>query len=229
VAHQHYEEGFEHLRRALDPTDPTYHPFIGAWGLSDLVEAAAHSGRKSQAEIYLEQLESLSVETSGSLLRATAGYARPMVAADESAEAFYRQALGSDLVSWPCYRGRMLLWYGRWLRRQRRVAESRSPLRAAIAGFDALAFPELGERARQELRSTGETASQRTPETWTQLTPQELQIAQMAATGQTNREIAQELYLSHRTVEYHLYRIFPKLGITRRSELRATIAQGVDS
>ena len=74
VAHQHYEEGFEYLRRTLDAADPAYHPFIGAWGLSDLVEAAAHTGKSDEAEAYLAQLQSLASSTSGPLLRATTGY-----------------------------------------------------------------------------------------------------------------------------------------------------------
>ena len=224
MAHQHYAEGFEHLRRTLDPADTVYHPFIGAWGLSDLVEAAAHTGQSDAAEAYLDQLESLAAETSGSLLRATAGYARPMVASDDAAEALYQRALGRDLANWPCYRGRMLLWYGRWLRRQRRVAESRTPLRAALDSFQALAFPELAETARQELRASGEKPDQRSPEAWAQLTPQELQIAQLAAAGETNRTIGEQLYLSPRTVQSHLYRIFPKLGITARNQLRDAFA-----
>jgi DNA-binding CsgD family transcriptional regulator len=220
VAHQHYTEGFEHLRRTLDPADTVYHPFIGAWGLSDLVEAAAHTGQNDAAETYLEQLESLAAETAGPFLRATAGYARPMVASDEAAESLYQRALARDLANWPCYRGRMLLWYGRWLRRQRRAAESRAPLRAALDGFQALAFPELAETARQELRASGEKPDQRSPEAWAQLTPQELQIAQLAAAGETNRTIGERLYLSPRTVQSHLYRVFPKLGITARNQLR---------
>jgi DNA-binding CsgD family transcriptional regulator len=224
VAHQHYAEGFEHLRRTLDPADAAYHPFIGAWGLSDLVEAAAHTGHKDTAEAYLEQLEDLAARTSGSLLRATAGYARVMIATDDAAETLYQQALGTDLANWPCYRGRMLLWYGRWLRRQRRVTESRSPLHAALDGFRALAFPELAETARQELRASGDQPDRRSPEAWTQLTPQELQIAQMAAAGDTNRMIGERLYLSPRTVQSHMYRIFPKLGITARNQLRDTFA-----
>jgi DNA-binding CsgD family transcriptional regulator len=224
VAHQHYAEGFEQLRRTLDPADTAYHPFIGAWGLSDLVEAAAHSGRNDVAAAYLDQLETLAAGTSGSLLRATAGYARAMVAGDDDAEALYQQALGTDLVNWPCYRGRMLLWYGRWLRRQRRVTESRTPLRAALDSFQALGFPELAQTARQELRASGDQPGQRLPEAWTQLTPQELQIAQLAAAGGTNRIIGERLYLSPRTVQSHLYRIFPKLGITARHQLRDTFA-----
>ncbi len=128
VAHQRYSEGLQHHQRTLNPADPAYHAFVGPWGLSDLVEAAAHSGRDDLARSYLEQLEWLAETTSGSLLQATAGYARPMVADDNQAESLYQAALDQDLVNWPCYRGRMLLWYGRWLRRQRRGADSRVPL-----------------------------------------------------------------------------------------------------
>jgi DNA-binding CsgD family transcriptional regulator len=222
VAHQRYAEGFEQLRQALEPSDRGYHPFVGAWGLGDLVEAAAHTGQTDTARSYLDQLETMAAATSGSLLRAQAGYARPMVADDDHAEALYRTAIESDLANWPCYRGRMLLWYGRWLRRQRRVAESRVPLRRALEGFDALAFPRLGESARQELRASGEASRRRVPEAWDQLSPQELQIARLAATGLSNREIGLQLYISHRTVGGHLYRIFPKLGLTSRAQLRSS-------
>jgi DNA-binding CsgD family transcriptional regulator len=220
AAHQRYPEGLDHLRRVLDPADPAYHPFIGAWGFSDLVEAAAHTNRQDTAKAYLAQLESLAAATSGSLLRAEAGYARPLVASDGQAEALYQAALEHDLANWPCYRGRMLLWYGRWLRRQRRAADSRAPLRSARDGFDALAFPALAEKARQELRASGETSHRRMPEAWDQLTPQELQIARLAANGLSNREIGQQLFISHRTVGYHLHQIFPKLQITSRNQLR---------
>jgi DNA-binding NarL/FixJ family response regulator len=93
-------------------------------------------------------------------------------------------------------------------------------LRAAHEAFDALGAEPWSERARQELRASGESSRQRMLEAWDQLSPQELQIAQMAAQGLSNREIGQRLFLSHRTVGYHLYRIFPKLGITSRAELR---------
>ena len=196
VAHQRYAEGLEHLRKSLDPTDPAFHPFIGAWGLSDLVEACARTDQPTTADAYLKQLESLNSATFGSFLRATAGYAGPIVADDDTAEALYASALGTELANWPCYRGRMLLLYGRWLRRQRRAAESRVPLRSALDGFEALAFAELGKTARQELRASGDTPRSPAPNTWSQLTPQELQIAQLASLGYTNRDIAQRLYLS---------------------------------
>ena len=222
VAHQRYAEGLDHLRRAFDPEDIGYLPYVGYFGLSDLVEAAAHTGQREAALAYLRQLEELAAAMSAPLLQAQAAYARPLVA-DDHAEAWYQAALERDLAGWPCYRNRMLLWYGRWLRRQRRAAESRAPLRAARDGFDALGFAKLAEIARQELRASGETSRRRVPEAWDQLTPQELQIARMASEGLSNREIGQQLFISHRTVGYHLHRIFPKLGITSRSQLHAAL------
>jgi ATP/maltotriose-dependent transcriptional regulator MalT len=224
VAHQQYAEGFDHLKRAHDPGDVAYHPFVASWALADLIEAAANIGKVDEARSSLDQLEALANRTAGPLLRAQLAYARPLLAAEDDAEDLYQVALSSDLTSWPCYRGRLLLSYGRWLRRQRRVAESRAPLRAARDSFDALALDALAETARDELRASGETSRQRTPRVRDRLTPQELQIAQLAADGLSNREIGQRLYLSHRTVGSHLYRIFPKLGISARAQLGDALA-----
>jgi DNA-binding CsgD family transcriptional regulator len=151
--------------------------------------------------------------------------ARPLLAADEEAGTLFDASLAADLSGWPFARARLLLAYGAWLRRQRRVAESRVPLRAAREAFDALGALPWGEQARGELRASGETSRRRVPHALDQLTPQELQIAQMARAGLTNREIGERLYLSHRTVGSHLYRIFPKLGISSRAELRSAIPE----
>jgi DNA-binding CsgD family transcriptional regulator len=227
IAHQRYSIGFDHLRRILDPRDIAYHPFVGAWALADLVEAAACSGNIDKARLYLEQLESLAAATSGPFLRATLSYARPLLSPDDKAEELYQAALSADLSDWPCYRGRLLLNYGRWLRHQRRGADSRAPLRAAWENLDALAFGGLAEAARQELRASGETSMPRTPDARDHLTPQELHIAQLAAKGLSNREIGRRLYLSHRTIGSHLYRLFPKLGISSRSELAGVLPTAV--
>ena len=98
-----------------------------------------------------------------------------------------------------------------------------APLRAARDTFDGLGTVPWSERARQELRASGETSRRRVVEARDQLTPQELEIAQLAASGLTNPEIAQRLFVSPRTVSSHLYRIFPKLGISSRSQLSAAI------
>ena len=126
----------------------------------------------------------------------------------------------SGLNGWPFPRARVQLAYGESLHKHRQDSAARAPLRAAIEAFDALGVIPWSERARQLLRATGEKARPRTPEARDQLSPQELQIAQMAAEGLSNREIGQKLYLSRRTVSSHLYRLFPKLGITSRAELR---------
>jgi DNA-binding CsgD family transcriptional regulator len=219
ISHLGYSEGLNQLRRVLDPSDVAFHPFVGAWALPDLVDAAAHTGRTEDAAVYLEMLESLAAQTSIPFLGAMVAFSRPLVASDEDAEDLFSTALGRDLVNLPCYQSRLQLSYGRWLRRRRRVAQSRTPLRAARDGFDALAFFSLAESARSELRASGEASIRRTPDARDQLTPQELQIAHMAAAGLSNREIGERLYLSHRTVGSHLYRLFPKLGITSRSQL----------
>ena len=223
VAHQRYAEGIDHLERLLQGGDRAHHPHVGAWALADLVEAGAHTARHEHVADHLQRLTSLAAATSGSLLLAEASYARAVVADGDHAEALFRAAIDRDLASWPCYRARMLLWYGRWLRRRRRVADSRTPLRLAREGFDALCFPTLAEIARQELRASGEASGGPVHAAWDQLTPQELQIAQLAAEGLTNRQIGEKLFISHRTVAFHLHRIFPKLGITSRNQLHATL------
>jgi DNA-binding CsgD family transcriptional regulator len=153
-------------------------------------------------------------------------YSRAVLADDTAAEALFHSALDGGGRRLPWHRARAELAYGSWLRRQRRVVESRVPLRAARAAFDALGARAWAEQADQELRATGEGGWQPTADPSELLSPQEAQIAQLAAQGLSNREIAQRLYLSHRTISSHLYRIFPKLGITSRGQLGAALAGG---
>jgi DNA-binding CsgD family transcriptional regulator len=170
------------------------------------------------------ELEVLAAQTPAPVLHADLRMARALMAEDEDAEAQFETALRADLATWPLIRARTHLVYGEWLRRQRRSVESRDHLRTARDMFDALGAIPWGERARTELRAAGETSRRRNPDARDQLTPHELQVAQLAADGLTNREIGQRLYLSHRTVSSHLYRIFPKLGVVSRSELRAAVS-----
>ena len=145
-----------------------------------------------------------------------------MLATDD-AQALFDAAFDADLAAWPLHRARLQLAYGMWLRRRQQAGESRAPLRAARDTFDALGADAWAERARRELRAAGERSGQPAPRALDLLAPQELQIARLAAEGLSNREIGQQLYLSHRTVRNHLYRIFPKLGITSRAELAAVV------
>lgn len=221
-------DAFEQLARVLDPSDVAHHPFVGLWGITELIEAALRTGHDDEARRHLTRLNAMADQTASPYLEAMAAYARPLIAGDEEGtEDLYHRALRSGLSNWPFHRARLLLAHGRWLRRQRRLTESRPPLRAAMEAFDALGITPLGEEARAELRAAGEAVARRVPESLDQLTPQELQIARLAATGMTNREIGTRLFLSHRTVGFHLYRVFPKLGITSRGQL-GTIDLGDD-
>ncbi|MEV4075498.1 helix-turn-helix transcriptional regulator [Nonomuraea fuscirosea] len=214
-----YADAFDHLRRMHDPGDPAFHLALRCFSIAELADAAVHSGQSRAIAGIIEELEAVAVTTPSPSLHADLRYARAVLADDAAAEPFFDAALGADLRRWPFVRARTQLAYGEWLRRQRRTAESRAPLRMARETFDALGVIPWSERARQELRASGESSRSRSSEARDVLSAQELQIAQMAADGLTNREIGEKLYLSHRTVSSHLYRIFPKLGITSRSAL----------
>jgi DNA-binding NarL/FixJ family response regulator len=152
-------------------------------------------------------------------------FAAALLAADDESEARFAEALALDMTIWPYERCRLLFAYGKALRRRRRVRESRDHLRKARDGFDSLGARPLAERVRAELRAAGERSDSPVADVWEQLSPQEIQIASMVAQGLTNRDIAKGLFISHRTVGSHLYRMFPKLGITSRSELQRMAAE----
>ncbi|WP_028063673.1 ATP-binding protein [Solirubrobacter soli] len=211
-----HADAFAALRRIYEPGDVAHHRFIGWWAFVDHVDAAIHSDRHGEARALVARFEPVLEQTGAPLLAAGMTYARAVLSDEEALFAV-------PVDGHPLIRARLLLAYGAWLRRRRRLADSRGPLRAAREAFDALGAVRWGERARQELRASGETSRRRTPDAWDELTPQELQIAQMAAAGLTNREIGERLYLSHRTIGSHLYRIFPKLGVTSRAELRDAV------
>jgi DNA-binding CsgD family transcriptional regulator len=214
------------LRRIHDRADPAYHEAVRCYTVADLAEAARRCGDPAGIGAIVNEMEAAAGQTPSPLLHAGLRYARALLAEGAQAGVLFEAALSSDLSRWPFLRARVQLSYGEWLRQQRRNAASRAPLRAAREAFDALGMVPWSERARQQLRATGETSRPRTPEAQDWLTPQELQIVQMAADGLSNREIGQMLYLSHRTVSSHLYRAFPKLGITSRTELRAALSAG---
>jgi DNA-binding CsgD family transcriptional regulator len=218
-----FDEAYGHFRRLHDPADPAFQIALRLTTLGDLVDAATHSGRTEHVRPVVAELAEMAARTSAPVLHADLRLARALLAADDEAEALFEAALRADLGAWPLIRSRTQLAFGEWLRRHRRAIESRDHLRAARDMFDALGAIPWSERARRELRAAGEASARRGPDARDQLTPHELQIAQLAAEGLTNREIGQRLYLSHRTVSSHLHRIFPKLGVTSRSELRLMV------
>ncbi|WP_217209599.1 LuxR family transcriptional regulator [Streptomyces sp. AC550_RSS872] len=221
-----HAEAFACVWRVFDPTDPAHHPYLQTIAISTLAEAAVSDEERALARKALSRLDESAATTTARLIRANLGLAHALLADDEDAEASFRSALALDLSRDPFTRARLLLAYGIWLRRRRRVMESRAPLRIAKGSFASLGAQPWHERACQELRSAGEGGAQSMSSDWDVLTPQELQIAQLASTGLSNREIAQQLYLSHRTIGAHLYRIYPKLGITSRGQLRDKLQLG---
>ena len=221
LAGERFGEGYEHLVRIFDPESVAFHPFVRGSALADLVDAAARGDRDLDVvRGYLAEWEQVAARTRAPHLEVQVAYAAAILAPDAVAERHFRAAIASAQPEWPFYVARSQLAYGAWLRRRRRMTQSRAPLREAAETFDALGLLRYAERARRELRASGETVRRRDPGAWAQLSPQELQIAQLAAEGLSNREIGEQLYLSHRTVESHLYRLFPKLGVTSRAQLR---------
>ncbi len=220
-----YDDAYDHLRRIFDPTDPAHHQRDFWEAIVYFVEAAVQTGHHDEARRVVDEYAALAEQNPS--LRMALLFSRPLLADDEDAEVLFENALAADTPHWPFLRARLQLAYGVWLRRQRRASESRAPLRTARETFDALGAAPWADRARRELRASGETSRRRTTHPIDELTPQELQIAQMAASGLTNREIAQQLYLSHRTVGTHLYRLFPKLGIRSRAELSGVVNAGL--
>jgi len=218
-----HDDAFRALWPVFDEDDPAYHRFMRWPAVLDLVEAGGRGEHAAQVTKVTGELEQIASRSEPPILCAGLACARPLLSNDDHAEAHFVAALGEGSRSYPFLRARTLFSFGRWLRRQRRNADSREPLRDAISLFDALGATRWSERARQELRATGEKIGPRTPDARDRLTAQELQIAQLAAAGLSNREIGERLFLSHRTIGSHLYRIFPKLGIAARSHLPAAL------
>lgn len=213
-----FAEAYEQLYRIFDDSDLAYHPYLRFSTFVHLVEAGAGSGHDDELRELARSFESVVRQTGSPILRIGLRYAEALLADDGEAEALFRAGLGGDLASWPFERARLQHAFGGWLRRQRRPAECRTLLRTAAATFDALGAQPWAERARGELRASGETRRGHDRQA-DSLTPQEMQITQLAAEGLSNREIATRLFLSPRTVGTHLYRIYPKLGVSSRAEL----------
>jgi DNA-binding CsgD family transcriptional regulator len=196
-----------------------------AWSLVELIEAGARSGVTDAAAAALDRL-SARTRASGTdwALGIEAG-SRALLGDGREAEADYREAVERlERSRGVVHLARARLRYGEWLRRENRRVDAREQLRAAHEQFSRIGAEAFAERAREELLATGETAPRRTAETRDALTPQEAQIARMASDRQTNPEIAAKLFISPRTVEYHLHKVFSKLDISSRKELREALA-----
>jgi DNA-binding CsgD family transcriptional regulator len=216
-----YERALAFARQANDP--PAH--WSSHLNLHDLVEAATRSG---EAHLAHEALERLSESTQASGTDWALGVearSRALLSSGDGAEALYHEAIEQlDRSPLRPEAARAHLLYGEWLRREKRRVEAREQLRMAHGLFDTMGARAFADRARIELAATGERARSRRPGPTRDLTPQERQIAQMAANGSTNQEIASQLFLSANTVDYHLRKVFQKLLITRRGQLHRVFA-----
>jgi DNA-binding CsgD family transcriptional regulator/tetratricopeptide (TPR) repeat protein len=206
---------------ALAQLEPISHPVVARLASLDRVEAAVGAGRPDLAQAWLEDFSTFTQAADAAWARARLAHCRAAIAADPGErEGLYEEALCEHAESSrPFERARTELAYGEFLRRHRRRVDAREHLRPALETFVALEAKQWAERARAELRASGENARPRRTDTETRLTPQEFQIARFVSRGMSNREVAAQLFLSPRTVDFHLRNVFPKLGIASRTEL----------
>lgn len=218
-----HSDAFDHFVRMFDPHGAAHHEVVALAAAPYVIECAVRAGRNDEARRMMTLLEALGKRTPAALVHIGLRFARPLLADESEVQDLYESALNAE-PKWPFDFARLEMSYGSWLRRQRRITESRPHLRAARDMFNALGVQPWADKARAELRASGERIPEPTRAPHQPLSPQELQIAHMAASGLSNREIAGRLFLSHRTVGAHLYRVYPKLGIASRSELPQALA-----
>jgi ATP/maltotriose-dependent transcriptional regulator MalT len=190
------------------------------FAMVELVEAAARSGKRARAAETVQRLGEMARATGTDWARGSEACARALVSDGETAEILYRDAierLGRTRIRVHLARANLL--YGEWLRLERRREDAREQLRTAYKAFETIGMEAFAQRAERELLATGERARKRNVETVDQLTGRELQVAQMARDGLSNPEIGARLFISPRTVKYHLQKVFTKLEISSRTEL----------
>jgi DNA-binding CsgD family transcriptional regulator len=216
-----YEEALAAARQAREHE----HAFTSAWALPELIEAAVRTGSMRAASDALDLLAEGARAGGTDWGLGIEARCRALLSEGEEAERLYTEAIGRlgrtrlrpDLA-------RAHLLYGEWLSQQQRRGEARGPLRTAHDMLEAIGMEAFAARARRELQATGETARKRTVATGIGLTAQEAQIAQLARDGLSNPEIGARLFLSPRTVQYHLGKVFTKLDITSRSQLHRALS-----
>jgi ATP/maltotriose-dependent transcriptional regulator MalT len=199
-------------------------PYPQMWALSELVEAASRSGDTSVASKAAERLAEVTIPAGTDWALGTEARSRALLLDGAAADDVYREAIerfGRTQLRPELARAHLL--YGEWLRREGRRVDARGQLRTAYEMFFAIGMEAFAERARRELNATGDKVRKRSPETSDKLTPQEEQIARLARDGFSNPEIGGQLFISARTVEWHLRKVFTKLGITSRRQLRTAL------
>jgi DNA-binding CsgD family transcriptional regulator len=212
------------LDASVDATDGTTPIHVATWALIELIEAAMRTGNNDQAAEALTRLEGVGEGSDSDWSLGIRARSRALVSDGQVAENLYREAIGHlERTALRPDLARAHLLFGEWMRRAGRRIDAREQLRKAYEMFTDIGMEAFAERAQAELLATGETVRKRNVETLTDLTPQELQVARLASDGLTNPEIGARLFLSPRTIEWHLRKVFVKLGITSRRELRAAL------
>ena len=219
-----HEEALVAAQRATESPDEL---LFFNWGLIELVEAVARVGKAERAADALERLSEMGRATGSDWALGVEARSRALVGDDEGVEPLYQEAidrLGRTGVRVELARAHLL--YGEWLRGERRSGDARQQLRTADTMFTEMGAGAFAERTRRELQATGVTARRRPIGSTDQLTEQEAQIARLARDGLTNPEIGARLFISPRTVEYHLHKVFTKLAIASRAELIDALTDG---
>jgi DNA-binding CsgD family transcriptional regulator len=214
----------EAVSAAREATSKTSEPFASMWALPELVEAAARAGDAKLARDALERLAETTRPCANDFARGIEARSRALLSDGAAAQDLYREAI--DRLSRTRLRpelARAHLVFGEWLRREGRLREAREPLRTAEEMFAEIGMEAFAERAKGELVAAGGKPSARVVEAYEELTPQEEQIARLARDGLTNTEIGAQLFLSPRTIEWHLGKVFGKLGIDSRSGLHGAL------
>jgi DNA-binding CsgD family transcriptional regulator len=225
----HYDEAREAARRAAEDPSGLH---VSLWALPELIEAAARSGNMLMAGAALQRLAEPTQVIGTDLALGMGARSRALVTEDVAADGLYREAidrLGRTQLRPELARAHLL--YGEWLRRQGRRRDARDRLRTALGMLDEIGMEAFADRARRELAATGETARKRTVPSTTgaraALTAQEAQVAQLARDGLSNPEIGARLFISSHTVQYHLGKVFTKLGVSSRGQLHRVLPVGL--
>ena len=211
---------YEDARAAAQQVREYPHDRMFSWVLPEFIEAAARSGTGDGADDALKRLAESTRASGSDWALGIEARSRALLSDGEAAEYLYREAierLGRTRIRFELARAHLL--YGEWLRRERRRLDAREQLRRAHEMLSDMGAEAFAERARRELAATGETVRKRSVETRDQLTAQEAQIARLARDGLSNPEIGARLFISPRTVEYHLHKVFAKLRIGSRIQL----------
>jgi DNA-binding CsgD family transcriptional regulator len=226
VADGDFESAYHHAGVVSPPGSLAAYAPHALWVMFDLVESAVRLGRREAAVSHVRALQEAGVASFTPRLALLAGGSSAMATQDDATalRVFDKTLSDPGVDRWPFDLARVRLAYGERLRRARETAEARDALTGALKTFEQLGARPWTERAGKELRAAGWNVPRTDDDGGHRLTPQEREIAQLAASGMTNKQIAEQLFISHRTVGAHLYQVYPKLGITSRAALRDALS-----